>query len=171
MGAAVRSWLTLTLIFMPARAFSVPWRRSCSRMSPRILTRTATAEPAAKAGTSLSADFTTSTGWKTPTPTALHGSNENPSLSHTVAVVLHPSITFELIALAVALALLGGLLAVHTEERHQDRHAGGRVVPAVHDLNLDIDDGEWLAIQGRTGSGNTTALQLLGGLDRPVAGS
>jgi hypothetical protein len=35
----------------------------------------------------------------------------NPSLSHTVAVSLHPSTTFDVIALAVALALLGGLLA------------------------------------------------------------
>jgi len=48
--------------------------------------------------------------------------------------------------------------------------AGGHVVPAVQNLNLDINDGEWLAVQGRTGSGKTTALQLLGGLDRPTAG-
>jgi putative ABC transport system ATP-binding protein len=46
----------------------------------------------------------------------------------------------------------------------------GRAVAAVQDVNLDIDDGEWLAIQGRTGSGKTTVLQLLGGLDRPTAG-
>jgi putative ABC transport system permease protein len=68
--------------------------------------------PTSKAGgTSLSADFTASTGGKTPTPAGLHGANGNPSLSHTVAVALHPSITFDEIALAVALALLGGLLA------------------------------------------------------------
>jgi putative ABC transport system permease protein len=61
-----------------------------------------------KAGVTLSADFT---GGKTRAPTGLHGSNGNPSLSHTVAVTLHPAITFDVIALAVALALLGGLLA------------------------------------------------------------
>jgi putative ABC transport system ATP-binding protein len=50
-------------------------------------------------------------------------------------------------------------------------HKGRRVVPAVRDVNLQIADGEWLAIQGRTGHGKTTLLQLLGGLDRPTSGT
>jgi putative ABC transport system ATP-binding protein len=50
-------------------------------------------------------------------------------------------------------------------------HKGRHVVPAVRDVNLQIADGEWLAIQGRTGHGKTTLLQLLGGLDRPTSGS
>jgi putative ABC transport system permease protein len=62
-------------------------------------------------GVSLSADFTASTAGKTPTPAGLHGTTGDPSLSHTVAIALHPSVTFDVIALAVALALLGGLLA------------------------------------------------------------
>jgi putative ABC transport system permease protein len=45
------------------------------------------------------------------TPAGLHGSNGNPSLSHTVTVSLHPSITFGVIGVAGALALLGALLA------------------------------------------------------------
>jgi putative ABC transport system ATP-binding protein len=49
-------------------------------------------------------------------------------------------------------------------------HNGRRDVAAVRDITLDIGDGEWLAIQGRTGHGKTTLLQLLGGLDRPTAG-
>jgi putative ABC transport system ATP-binding protein len=36
---------------------------------------------------------------------------------------------------------------------------------------VDIEDGEWLAIQGPTGHGKTTLLQMLGGLDRPTSGS
>ena len=48
---------------------------------------------------------------------------------------------------------------------------GRRTVTAVRELNLRIDDGEWLAVQGRTGHGKSTLLQLLGGLDRPTAGS
>jgi putative ABC transport system ATP-binding protein len=48
---------------------------------------------------------------------------------------------------------------------------GRRTVPAVRDLTHTIDDGEWLAIQGRTGHGKTTLLQLLGGLDRPSSGT
>jgi putative ABC transport system ATP-binding protein len=54
-----------------------------------------------------------------------------------------------------------------TKLYHKDR----QTIPAVHDLNLTIEDGEWLAIQGRTGSGKTTLLNLLGGLDQPTQGS
>ena len=48
---------------------------------------------------------------------------------------------------------------------------GSRTVSAVRDLNLVIGDGEWLAIQGRTGHGKSTLLHILGGLDRPTAGA
>jgi putative ABC transport system ATP-binding protein len=47
---------------------------------------------------------------------------------------------------------------------------GRRTVSALRGVNLRIADGEWLAIQGRTGHGKTTLLQVLGGLDRPTAG-
>jgi putative ABC transport system ATP-binding protein len=51
-------------------------------------------------------------------------------------------------------------------------YAKGRsTVAALRGLNLVIDDGEWLAVQGRTGHGKTTLLQILGGLDRPSAGT
>ena len=48
---------------------------------------------------------------------------------------------------------------------------GRRAVPAVRDLYLVIEDGEWLAVQGRTGHGKSTLLNLLGGLDRPTQGT
>ena len=48
---------------------------------------------------------------------------------------------------------------------------GRRTVPAVRDLSLVIRDGEWLAIQGRTGHGKSTLLNLLGMLDRPTSGT
>jgi putative ABC transport system ATP-binding protein len=47
---------------------------------------------------------------------------------------------------------------------------GSREIPAVRDLDLEIREGEWLAIQGKTGHGKSTLLQLLGGLDRPTEG-
>jgi putative ABC transport system ATP-binding protein len=46
----------------------------------------------------------------------------------------------------------------------------GRDIPAVRDIDLCIRRGEWLAVQGKTGHGKTTLLQLLGGLDRPTEG-
>jgi len=50
-------------------------------------------------------------------------------------------------------------------------HNGRREIAAVRDVTLEIRDGEWLAVQGRTGHGKTTLLQLLGGLDRPTGGA
>jgi len=47
---------------------------------------------------------------------------------------------------------------------------GRGTVTALRGLNLVIDDGEWLAVQGRTGHGKSTLLQILGGLDRPSSG-
>jgi putative ABC transport system ATP-binding protein len=49
-------------------------------------------------------------------------------------------------------------------------HKGNKTVAAVQGLNLVIQDGEWLSIQGRTGHGKSTLLNLLGGLDRPTSG-
>ena len=48
---------------------------------------------------------------------------------------------------------------------------GGGQVHAVRDLDLAIDVGDSVAVVGPSGSGKTTLLQLLGGLDRPTAGS
>jgi putative ABC transport system ATP-binding protein len=51
-------------------------------------------------------------------------------------------------------------------------YAKGRdAIPAVRDVTMNIDDGEWLAVQGRTGHGKSTLLNLLGGLDRPTSGT
>jgi len=47
---------------------------------------------------------------------------------------------------------------------------GRATVQALQGVTLTIDDGEWLAIQGPTGHGKSTLLQILGGLDRPSAG-
>jgi putative ABC transport system ATP-binding protein len=47
---------------------------------------------------------------------------------------------------------------------------GHAVVEALRGVDLVVEDGEWLAIQGPTGHGKSTLLQILGGLDRPTAG-
>jgi len=48
---------------------------------------------------------------------------------------------------------------------------GRTQVQALRGVDLEINDGEFLAIQGPTGHGKTTLLQMLGGLDRPTSGS
>jgi putative ABC transport system ATP-binding protein len=47
----------------------------------------------------------------------------------------------------------------------------GQTIEALRGVDLDIADGEWLVIQGRTGGGKSTLLQILGGLDRPTTGT
>jgi putative ABC transport system ATP-binding protein len=48
---------------------------------------------------------------------------------------------------------------------------GKRVVRALKDVSLTIGDGELVAVQGPTGGGKSTLLQMLGGLDRPTSGT
>ncbi len=47
---------------------------------------------------------------------------------------------------------------------------GALVVNALQDVNLGIEAGEFVALEGRSGWGKTTLLQLLGALDRPSSG-
>ena len=53
---------------------------------------------------------------------------------------------------------------------YKDYSNGSRTIRAVQDVNVVIPDGEWVAVQGRTGHGKSTLLNLLGGLDRPSSG-
>jgi putative ABC transport system ATP-binding protein len=48
---------------------------------------------------------------------------------------------------------------------------GDATVQALDGVDLTIDSGEFLAVQGPTGQGKSTLLLLLGGLDRPSSGS
>jgi putative ABC transport system ATP-binding protein len=44
-------------------------------------------------------------------------------------------------------------------------------IPVLHDINLDIPDGQFLALMGPSGSGKTTLLNLLAGIDQPTDGT
>lgn len=49
--------------------------------------------------------------------------------------------------------------------------SGETEVTAVNGISLEVRSGEFLAVTGRSGSGKTTFLNLLSGLDRPTKGT
>jgi putative ABC transport system ATP-binding protein len=43
-------------------------------------------------------------------------------------------------------------------------------VPALENVNLQVDEGEFLCLMGPSGSGKSTLLHIIAGIDRPTAG-
>ena len=60
---------------------------------------------------------------------------------------------------------------VKLREIAKDYKRGAETVHVLQALNLDIPRGDFLALMGPSGSGKSTLLNLIGGLDRPTAGS
>ena len=47
---------------------------------------------------------------------------------------------------------------------------GPEKVEVLHGIDLDIEEGDFVALMGPSGSGKTTLLNLIGGLDSPTSG-
>ena len=65
----------------------------------------------------------------------------------------------------------GGRPIVETRNLSRDYDMPGGAVHALRDVSLRIDRGQLIALRGRSGSGKTTFLSLVGALDRPTRGS
>ncbi|MEE4219190.1 MAG: ABC transporter ATP-binding protein [Xanthomonadales bacterium] len=63
----------------------------------------------------------------------------------------------------------GGLVRVNNVDKVFKR--GSEEVHVLGGLNLEIPEGEFLALMGPSGSGKSTLLNLIGGLDRPSQGT
>ncbi len=61
----------------------------------------------------------------------------------------------------------------HISVRNLDKkyYRGHEVIDVLRGLNLDVEEGEYIAFMGPSGSGKTTLLNLIGGLDTPTAGT
>jgi len=53
----------------------------------------------------------------------------------------------------------------------RDYPSGDTVIHALRAVSLAADPGELVAVRGRSGSGKTTFLNILGGLDHPTSGT
>jgi putative ABC transport system ATP-binding protein len=60
---------------------------------------------------------------------------------------------------------------VETRGLSRDYAMPGGVVQAVREVSIQVGRGQLVALRGRSGSGKTTFLSMVGGLDRPTRGS
>jgi putative ABC transport system ATP-binding protein len=65
----------------------------------------------------------------------------------------------------------GGGVILRARGVRRDYVVGEQRVHAVRGIDLEIGDGEWVAIVGPSGCGKSTMLNLLGAIDRPTSGT
>jgi putative ABC transport system ATP-binding protein len=63
-----------------------------------------------------------------------------------------------------------GAYAIQTINASKDYILEANTVPAVKNIDLNVQKGEFVAIMGPSGSGKSTLLNLIGALDKPTSG-
>src|SRR5579862_1080367 len=61
------------------------------------------------------------------------------------------------------------LVAIERLSKYYTR--GDQVIPVLVDINLVVNEGDYVALMGPSGSGKSTLLNLVAGIDKPSAGS
>lgn len=57
------------------------------------------------------------------------------------------------------------------ENIYKKYKTGSVVVTALNGINLEVEQGDFIAVTGKSGCGKTTLLNILGGLDKPSKGN
>lgn len=64
----------------------------------------------------------------------------------------------------------GEELALHVRGVEHGYHIDGVYRPVIHEMNLNVEAGEFVALLGPSGCGKSTLLRLIAGLEKPAAG-
>lgn len=68
------------------------------------------------------------------------------------------------------MAVPAGTLVAELEHIRKTYGSGDTTVVALDDLSMNVRRGEYVAVMGTSGSGKSTAMNILGCLDRPTSG-